>query len=202
MTTAFETYQIYNAIKLHFTSDSYDYFKYQGKSRVSIASFEKRRDKYQFKKWANKFANKEDLIEFFVANFVHGDTWIGNLTEDYYREWLRKKESLSYIFQQDVDNLCECNKRLGRRFAWYFRVTDGQHPALLRKLFRGGICIETFIILNEILHFFPKWDERVEEDIIWPKMHKLCDKYKGFLGLTEQRVTQFKKIFTKGIENA
>ena len=30
----FETYQQYLALKLHFTTDSYDYIKYNGKTRV------------------------------------------------------------------------------------------------------------------------------------------------------------------------
>ena len=35
--TAFESYKMYVAVKLHFTTDSYDYFKFNGKTRVSEA---------------------------------------------------------------------------------------------------------------------------------------------------------------------
>ena len=31
--TAFESYKMYVAVKLHFTTDSYDYFKFNGKTR-------------------------------------------------------------------------------------------------------------------------------------------------------------------------
>ena len=40
--TAFESYKMYVALKLHFTTDSYDYFKFNGKTRVSETNFEKR----------------------------------------------------------------------------------------------------------------------------------------------------------------
>ena len=42
MTTPLEAYQTYLAIKNHFSSPSYDYFKYQGKVKVNSQSFEKR----------------------------------------------------------------------------------------------------------------------------------------------------------------
>ena len=45
----FEAYKEYIALKLHFTSD-YDYFKYNGKTNVTLHSFEERKDKYHFKR--------------------------------------------------------------------------------------------------------------------------------------------------------
>ena len=40
--TAFESYKMYVALKLHFTTDSYDYFKFNGKTRVSETNFEEK----------------------------------------------------------------------------------------------------------------------------------------------------------------
>ena len=48
--TGFAAFALYNALKLHFTSDSYDYFKYHGKTNVSKQTFTTRKDKYQFYK--------------------------------------------------------------------------------------------------------------------------------------------------------
>ena len=44
----FDVYKIYLAIKLHFTSESYDYFKHNGKTTARLATFTKRRDRYFF----------------------------------------------------------------------------------------------------------------------------------------------------------
>ena len=46
----FETYQHYLSLKNHFTNPKYDFFKYGAKTRASITSFNKRKDKYFFEK--------------------------------------------------------------------------------------------------------------------------------------------------------
>ena len=60
--TGFAAYALWNALKLHFTSDSYDYFKYNGKTSISVTSFENRKDKYHFYKLSRKFTNKDDFL--------------------------------------------------------------------------------------------------------------------------------------------
>ena len=42
----FDACQLYMALKLHFTT-KYDYFKYNGKTKFTVAQFNKRKDKYQ-----------------------------------------------------------------------------------------------------------------------------------------------------------
>ena len=82
MITAYETFQLYNALKLHFTGN-YDFFKYNGKSNVSVDSFERRKDKYHFYKLSRKYPNKEEMKNFLVANFVENDQmWVGDLLND------------------------------------------------------------------------------------------------------------------------
>ena len=61
--TGFAAFAMWNALKLHFTSDSYDYFKYNGKTNVSKQSFTTRKDKYQFYKLSRKYS-LEDFINF------------------------------------------------------------------------------------------------------------------------------------------
>jgi len=45
-TTGFEAYALYQSIKLHFTSDSYDFFRYNGKTNVSKDNFSRNKAKY------------------------------------------------------------------------------------------------------------------------------------------------------------
>ena len=56
--TGYEAFGIYQALKLHFTTDSYDFFKYNGKTNVSVNAFENRKDKYHFYKLSRKYSNK------------------------------------------------------------------------------------------------------------------------------------------------
>ena len=48
--------------------ESYDFFKYNGKTNVSVTTFENRKDKYHFYKLSRRLAQKEDMINFIVAN--------------------------------------------------------------------------------------------------------------------------------------
>ena len=60
MITGYEAFGIYQALKLHFTTENFDYFKYNGKSKISVTSFENRKDKWFFYKLSRKFVNKKD----------------------------------------------------------------------------------------------------------------------------------------------
>ena len=67
--TPFQVYIEYLALKSHFSNEKYDYFKYNKKVRASVASFNKRSDKYWFEKSSRKYNDKE-IIDFLVSNFV------------------------------------------------------------------------------------------------------------------------------------
>ena len=54
MQDGYEAYKKYLAIKLHFTKDRYDYFKFNGQTKASYESFIQRNDKYFFIKTARK----------------------------------------------------------------------------------------------------------------------------------------------------
>ena len=70
--TPFETYQTYLSMKSHFTNRKYDFFKYGGKSRATVSSFNKRKDKYWFEKTSRKYSDG-DIVDFLRANFVTTD---------------------------------------------------------------------------------------------------------------------------------
>ena len=47
---ALETYVVYMALKLHFTSKNYDYFRSNGRVKVNPETFYKRNDRWLFTK--------------------------------------------------------------------------------------------------------------------------------------------------------
>lgn len=174
---AFEAYKVYVAVKNHFTSKTYDYFKYGGKTKAARSTFERRKDKYFF----HKLSKKKDVLEYLVANFVYGNhvSWVGDflnneVSEQRYLKYLKVKESLSYTFIQDLD-------KIAVDFDSNFQCQDGHHPTLLKLYLQGEINIETLVILDDLLSFSLKWTRRIEEKIIWPEVNHLCKKYKPFL---------------------
>jgi len=178
--TGFAAFALYNALKTHFTSKSYDFFKYNGKTNVSKETFMKRKDKYSFYKLSRKYS-LEELRNFYLANFVYGDsTWVGEMTgpegEVAYKKWQKTNQSLTYVFQNDILGL------IGNDVPEEMLIVrDGQHPTLLREVMSGTIAVETMVILNDIMNFFPMWNRKISDDIIWPSWRLKSEKYTPFV---------------------
>jgi len=100
MNDPFESYKLYNALKLHFETDGYDAIKYHFKTSVKPTSFFKRKDKFFFAKLAKTY--ESELKEFYVANFKNDVKYVGDMLneggERYYREHKKVMESLTYRF--------------------------------------------------------------------------------------------------------
>ena len=186
--TPYEIFGIYQSLKLHFTQESYDFFKYQGKSRISLTSFENRKDKWHFAKLARKFTNKDELITFLVSNFLEDDkTWVGSLleptSETIYQQRKKVIQSLSYIFENDCRNLFEGVSNPND----IIKVIDGDHPVLLKKTMQKDTQIETLCVLNKILNFIPSWTKQISDTIIWPNYRMKLLKYSDFLQFDTNR---------------
>ena len=184
--TSYDAYRLYLAIKLHFTTPNYDYFRHNAKVNSSLNAFLKRNDRFFFHKLATKYG--EDLMMYFVSNFVERPkTWVGDLVrsdgDTIYNKWKKYNESLTYNFRSDcvlVSNLIDGD---GIRFDDVFRVVDGQHPRMLRLLLSGKVSIQSFIIFDKILSFVNRWDKEIKETIIWPEKSFKITKLKPFVNV-------------------
>jgi len=202
--TGYEAFSLYESLKLHFTKDSYDFFKYNGKTRVSVQSFEIRKDKYYFYKISRKYPNKDNLIDFLVANFVTDENiWVGKLLEEeaHSRYLTRQKviQSLSYIFENDCKLIFEDCKLISEDCKLNpneLLKTDGDYPILLTKALRKEIQIETLCILNTVLNFLPMWTKKIADTIQWPIYRQKIVKYAAFL---PQDSVKYKLILKKVI---
>jgi hypothetical protein len=198
MITGYEAFGIFQALKLHFTSDSYDFFKYNGKSRVSVDAFENRKDKYHFYKLSRRLTNRDELIMFIVANFVQNENiWVGDLlteeSETIYRQRQKVIQSLSYIFENDCRKLFDGIDNPNG----FLKVMNGEYPILMTKVLQRDIEIETLCIMNKILGFLPSWNNKIEDTIRWPLFYRKVIKFSEFL---PKDVTKFKMILKKVID--
>ncbi len=185
--TPFEAYKLFMALKMHFTQPSYDYFKYNGKTNANQISYNRRSDKFQF----NKLARHRDPEGFLVSNFAAGNSkWIGDLfseaSEKNYTEWLKRNQSLTYNFTQEIDQIDDLKKSI-------MVGKDGQHPELLKLYRRGNLSLETLCILNRLLTFFPYWDKTVTDTVIWPSTRDLCVKYTPFIMYDKAKIKSIVK---------
>ena len=188
--TPFETYQSYLSMKSHFTNRKYDFFRYGGKSRATMTSFNKRKDKYRFEKTSRKYSD-DQIVDFLLANFVTTDNpknlWIGeiiNSGERTYADWTRRQQSISYLFREECSQLLEEYK-----LDELFECGKG-HPIILKRFLGGDISLETFVIFDIIFAFSDKFDEKLL-DPVWETVSLKIRKYKPFLNIN---VFNFKKI--------
>lgn len=191
--TGYESFSIYNALKLHFNSKSYDFFKYNGKSNISIETFENRRDKYYFYKLSRQ-NNKEDYIQFLVSNFlVNEKLWAGDLLNEEaivtHRNRVAILQSLGYTFKNDCNflrNSVQCPSEL--------LSCDGNYPKLLTITLQKEIELESFCILNKLMNFLPMWDKKISDTIRYPEFSLKVKKYTPFLEFDKSK---FKDIVLK-----
>ena len=194
--TPFETYQSYLSMKNHFTNRKYDFFRYEGKTNATMASFNKRKDKYWFEKTSRKYSDSQ-IVDFLLANFLTTDNpknlWIGeiiNSGERTYAEWTRRQQSISYLFKEESTRLLE-----GNNLENLFECKKG-HPIILKRFLGGDISLETIVIYDIIFSFSEKFDEKLF-DPVWETVSLKIKKYKPFLSIN---VYQFKKALREIVD--
>ena len=177
-------------MKSHFTNPKYDFFKYGGKSRATMAAFNKRKDKYWFEKTSRKYSDQE-VIDFLLSNFVNStnpqNLWIGeiiNSGETTYTQWKMRQQSLTYIFKEQSENLLSETD-----LEKLFNCSKG-HPILLKKYLGGEVSLETLTILEKVFSFKKDFDNKLT-DPVWETVSLKLKKYLPFLNIN---VFQFKKV--------
>ena len=189
----FDAYRCYLSMKNHFTKDKYDYHKYRGKSRATVQSFFKRKDRFWFEKLARNKSDQE-VVEFFVSNFITctdpGKLWIGEMIKDgegRYTEWKKRNQSLSYVFKEETESLFSDGD-----FDSMFAMDGTRHPQILKEYLRKNISIETLVILDKVLGFRENFDSHLK-DPVWETVSMRIKKYSPFLNIDVQRYKQILK---------
>lgn len=184
---SFNTYIDYLALKKHFSSDSYDYKKYNGKIKASFDKFQTRNDAFFFYKLSKKKENHEILLSNILKD---PKVWIRDICEDtgydVYLNWKKKIDSLNYQFKSDLNKLKEDYKS-------NFVVPQNGHPYLMSLLLQKQITIETFTILTNISNVFPYWETEIVDKIISGDIIRLSKKYYGFLDIDDKKYKEIVK---------
>ena len=194
--TPFETYQSYLSMKSHFTNPKYDFFKYGGKSRATMTSFNRRKDKYFFEKTSRKYSD-EEVLNFLLSNFINADNpqnlWIGeiiNSGEKTYAEWMRRQQSLTYLFKEQLKELL-----LEKDLNTVFDCSKG-HPFVLKRYLGGEISLETLTILEKVFSFAKNFDKKLN-DPVWETVSLKIKKYIPFININ---VFNYKKILRELVD--
>lgn len=196
MVDPFESFKLYNALKLHFESAGYDAFKYNFKTNVKPTSFLKRKDKYFFAKVARQY--EKDMMGYYVSNFKHGVSYVGEMInecgEENYKNHKRILESIHRVFSVDINILSEQNVDFDK----LFESEDGQLPFVIQYWMQEEISLETIVILNSLLGFVHRESPKISDTIIWPDTKRRIEKYAPFVHFD---VDKCKNLLTKRFTN-
>ena len=184
---SFNAYVKFLALRKHFTTDSYDYFKYNGKVRANRETFVSRPDAYSFA----KLAKKDDYINLIMSNLlINNKVWVRDLLdsecEARHTNWRKRVESLGYIFKSE---LAHCNDEYKQNFI----SKDGQHPHVMTLFLQRKISLETFTILAHSANIFSYWQEKVVDKHVSFDIINKSRKYKPFLDYNEERFAKLIK---------
>lgn len=187
--TPIETYYMFLSLKMHFTTKSYNFFKYNGKLK-KVTDLHLRKDKYQFVK-LSKIVNLSEMRDYLIANFVAERKWVGEFLApeamDTFLKYKKYNEAMAYCFQEDLEKI---------NLKEDFKIVDGQNPKILELVYSEEIDIRTFIYLNEHAKFFDKFTKQLDDDLLWPKLRLTCEKLLPFIHYKNSLKNILKKELT------
>jgi hypothetical protein len=180
----FEVYKLYMALKLHFTTDTYDITEYKGAVRAKKETFLKRKDLTSIRKLARDYKRKE-IIDLLVANFVTGDKWGGLFDQscvDNYKKFLTRRKQMLYNLNADLDLILFRMEKDGIESA----LKDEGHPLIFRMYMAGDIKIESLVIIEKLFPFIDAY----ADDFVLESICRLINKYKPFVRFDKDDVKQ------------
>jgi len=180
----FEVYKLYMALKLHFTTDTYDITEYKGAVRAKKETFLKRKDLTSIRKLARDYKRKE-IIDLLVANFVTGDKWGGLFDQscvDNYKKFLTRRKQMLYNLNADLDLILFRMEKDGIESV----LKDEGHPLIFRMYMAGDIKIESLVIIEKLFPFIDAY----ANDFVLESICRLINKYKPFVRFDKDDVKQ------------
>jgi hypothetical protein len=197
-----DTFQMYLAIKNHFTTD-YDFFKYKGRLKNSVYSYENllKKNYHGAIYKLSKTYDAKHLCGYFVSNMLVQDGKhlfdVDSEGKRIYADFIRRMESRSYIFKQDVNRVCmELNKSKKTDFWDSTHVYEGQHPLLFRMFVGSYLAPETMCILYQMKDFITEWDNKINDPVFYPVVVKQIRKLSPFVNIKNY------DVFNEYIESA
>ena len=185
----FTVYADYVAVKAHFTSKTYNYIQYNGKSTVTKKSFDQRKDKPFFYFLATKL-NRSENLPFFVSQFIDSNYWIGDLIFDKkesmkrYTAWANRFESILENYRIDLINMAQ-------NYTWKQLLTykKGDHPELFKLVRRNAITPESYVLIDRITSFIKTTIDKLK-DPIYSDLNLKYIKYGAFIPITQEKILE------------
>lgn len=181
----YEAYTDYVALKLHFSSPTYDYNRYNGKVKfATVDNFMNRRDRIFFE----KLAKKPNAHRFLVCNLVEDQkVYIRDLVrdtqyDDIYLEHEKRNQAFAYWMQDDLD-------KFDRDLAANLKCDDG-HPKAMKLYLGHHISLETLTAVAKLTGYDKIWAEKLADDDIAQNVVMKIEKYDPFMSYDRKKISR------------
>jgi len=150
--TPFDVWSTYTAMTLHFRKDNaYDAFRFNFKGpRCKRETFMAHRQRYAFERIARAYPHKNTCIEYFLANLLDGNTWIGSMNDDSYVGWQGRVQRMDYDFRSAMSDLANNASSFDSIIKPSLRE---DLPPIYLAYTRGKLSIETLVILDTLVNY-------------------------------------------------
>lgn len=182
---AYKSYIEYMAVKKHFDTPAYDYFKSAGKVKCGFNKFASRSDVIHFNR-AGRLDNFRDLL---VANLsLNTKLWIVDILDENgmstLRDFKSKIQRMSYLVAQSSKNV------LKKDFAENFVINGDDYPFLMEMLLQNEISLELFTVLVNKARILPYWEEKLGGKFFVKDIIHRSKKLYPFLQIDHKKINQ------------
>lgn len=185
---AYTAFKMNSAIQLHFRSQSYDFFKYEGITKQGAETFEKKSDKE--KRLFLKLSRNRNPYTMAVGNAIFNkDVFLGAYDEAYQRMFEKFLLNGQYLFSQDLNKL---KPILADNFS-----VDEQNslPYILSLLRSDQISIYTCCVFEQILNCDQTWS-KTPQFIVFSRLSNKIRKIAPFFNIeTDKYIVLIKGKF-------
>lgn len=182
-----DTFKLYTAVRLHFTTD-FDFFESKGAAppkTTTYAHLLKKKYHAAIVQLSKTYRAKQ-LRDYFVSNMlVDNGSYMFDVSAEgkrVYQDYIRRRDSRSYIFRQDINRICMETAKVGGKSIWdSTTVTNGQHPLLFRLFVGSYLSPESIAILGKLNDFVEDWDKKIAEPVLYPIVANQIKKFRPFV---------------------
>jgi len=179
----YQAYCLYNSIRLHFSQEKYDAFKYNFRANLKLSAFEKRRDRYFFEKIARRYSNEDDLKLFFVDNIMSDISWIGDMNHDLHKKRDSYRQSLYYNFEKEIKLIRANAYKYNLDFDGVCKTSSNKSDNLLLNLYMSQqLSADTLVIIDHLVGFIKSLKSELRDPLgITQSTLLTLKKYQPFL---------------------
>lgn len=176
-------YKTYVALRLHFTKEDYDYFRFGGTTKASMESYKKRKDAIFFE----MIGKHPDPVNFMAYGFSTFDKVfpkeIATATK-YKTNYLKMKtqvESMSYHLESELSHF---DLRLGDLID--IDNKHFTHPPLITFYLQEKISLISLIALDKTFDLVT--DYNIKDPLVWPRVARKIKKLSPFIDVNRKKV--------------